>query len=242
MEKVKMQGLKQGVVIHEDQNTVCILIGFNDPSDNIKTGRLLQQYSLVKSFPPTEASKLGEDEKICGDCKHRWYSGGICYVTLFQGPLQVYKQWKAGNYDPIEKVPVYQEALKEDKLKANAIRWGAYGESVIMPVEKVKEWNECADDWTGYTHQWAKKPEFVGMLQASVDSIEEYLQAKSMGWHTFRVDTEENAKPMRGETWCLNYKSKDIKCTDCMLCNGSRRDILNVVHGQRKKRFTKLAS
>ena len=43
-----------------------------------------------------------------------------------------------------------------------------------MPVDKVKEWNECADDWTGYTHQWAKKPEFVGMLQASVDSIEEY--------------------------------------------------------------------
>ena len=37
-------------------------------SANVKTGNMIQTWILVKDYAPVEASKMGVDEIICGNC------------------------------------------------------------------------------------------------------------------------------------------------------------------------------
>jgi hypothetical protein len=78
-------------------------------SSNKKTGNMVQTYIIRSDMDPLTASKYGYDEAVCGSCKHRGLADPegpgkqaikrSCYVTLFHGPLQVYKSFKKGNYD-----------------------------------------------------------------------------------------------------------------------------------------------
>ena len=209
-------------------------------SSNEKTGNMVQVWILAAAESPTAASKSGADSAVCGDCKHRQGQGGACYVTLFQGPLAVYKTWQRGSY-PFLETTDYQQVFQ-----GRRIRLGAYGDPAFIPARILRALVRAANGHTGYTHQWAK-PESAWLkpyVMASVDSVTEYQAAKLASWRTFRVTAHNSDKQAR-EIPCpaAIEQGKGTTCEQCRLCSGStgpgdpRKDIVIQVHGVKASKF-----
>lgn len=130
------------------------------------------------------------------------------------------------------------------------VRFGAYGEPVLIPLNILSAISAVAEGHTGYTHQW-RKAEYQGysaFLMASCDNAADYTLARSMEWRTFRVRAEYQPL-LGGEIMCPaspegGHKSK---CEKCLLCNGSRQNdgrksIVIIVHGTGAKNFVAVDS
>ncbi len=220
-----------GFILHEDSQRVIIATGFSSPSDNRKTGDMIQIWILVRSMDPVRAIKEGLDRLICGSCVHRGNgdgSGRSCYVNVGQAPLGIYRAWKAGAYLPLPSISVFS---------GRRVRFGAYGDPTHLPLSLALAIAGVSSGWTGYTHQW-RKPSLQGwrsLLMASVDSIAELVIARSLGWSTFRVGSEASA----GESLCASERV-GAACADCLACAGSRSGVRSIhipLHGTGKRHF-----
>jgi hypothetical protein len=137
----------------------------------------------------------------------------------------VYRTYKAGSYKHYNK----RQHLK--LFAGHKIRFGTYGEPVLIPVSIVRDIISVAKSHTGYTHMWNSgygKP-YRGLFQASVDTPSEAINAINAGWKYFRVLPIGQACN-NDELLCLN-ESRGVQCVDCMLCNGSKRNIAITAHG-----------
>ena len=127
-----------GFVLHEDSSRVVIATGFSSPSDNRKTGDMIQIWILVKACDPVQAIKEGLDRLICGNCRHRGDGSGggrSCYVNAGQAPLGIWRAWRAGAYAPLSFVSVFA---------GRKVRFGAYGDPTWMPLSpKVPRSGGC---------------------------------------------------------------------------------------------------
>jgi hypothetical protein len=212
-----------GFILHEDTHRVIIATGFESPSDNRKTGDMIQVWILVKSVSPTEAIKSGLDRLICGSCVHRGHEEngrfGVdrsCYVNPGQAPQGIWKAWKAGRYSPLRSLECFV---------GRKVRFGAYGDPTHIPLSLALAIAGVASGHTGYTHQW-RKPSLQpwrSLLMASVDSVAELVIARSMGWSTFRVGSEASV----GESLCASERV-GTPCMDCLLCAGARNGLESV--------------
>ena len=208
-----------GFVLHEDSSRVVIATGFETPSDNRKTGDMIQIWILVKACDPVEAIKQGLDRLICGNCVHRGDGSGggrSCYVNVGQAPLGIYRAWRAGNYPPFR---------HWDLFTGRKVRFGAYGDPTHLPLSLALAIAGVSSGWTGYTHQW-RKPSlqaWKSLLMASVDSVAELVIARSLGWSTFRVGSE--AQP--SEQLCAS-EAIGTPCAVCLLCAGARGGLESV--------------
>lgn len=201
-------------------------------SSNVKTGNMASMWILNADMTPTQASKEGKDESVCGDCKHRAVNNGACYVTLFQAPLQVYKSYKKGNY-PIAKDMTIFEGMK--------VRFGAYGDPSAIPTQILTSLKAVVKNNTSYTHQWKQgDPILKQVSMASVDSIEEQKQAVNQGWRTFRVS--KDLKDIQSNEIICPNTTRNVQCIDCGLCSGNSvgaKNIVIEVHGAKKNKFIK---
>jgi hypothetical protein len=224
-----------GFILHEDSQRVIIATGFESPSDNRKTGDMIQIWILVKSVSPTEAIRTGLDRLICGNCVHRGHEENgrfgverTCYVNAGQAPLGIWRAWKAGAYLPLPSVSVFA---------GRKVRFGAYGDPTWIPLSLALAIAGVASGHTGYSHQW-RKPSLQGwktLLMASVDSIAELVIARSLGWSTFRVGSEASV----GESLCASERV-GTPCMDCLLCAGARNGLESVhipPHGTGARHF-----
>jgi hypothetical protein len=230
-----------GYLLHEDSQIVVIATGFGRKSANPKTGDMIQVWILARDVNPVQALKTGEDSIVCLDCKHRGTEGKnrTCYVRVANAPNGVWKAYQRGNY-PILAIADYARAFQGRK-----VRFGAYGEPVLIPLHIVAELARVSDGWAGYTHQWAN-PAYAGYrayVMASVDTPQEHSTAKRLGWRTFRVRTESSALLPR-EIVCpaSDEAGKRTTCADCRLCSGThandpRKDIAIIVHGISAHKF-----
>ena len=211
--------MSNGYVLHEDSVRVIIATGFSTPSDNRKTGDMLQIWILVKAVDPVEAIKQGLDRLICGSCVHRGDGHGgdrSCYVNVGQAPLGIWRAWKAGNYPTLQYM---------DGFAGRKVRFGAYGDPTHLPLPLALAIAGVSSGWTGYTHQW-RKPSLQGwrsILMASVDSVAELVIARSLGWSTFRVGSEASV----GESLCAS-EAIGTPCSVCLLCAGARGGLESV--------------
>jgi len=198
---------------------VIIATGFSTPSDNRKTGDMIQVWILVKACSPTEAIRTGLDRLICGSCVHRGDGHGkdrSCYVNAGQAPQGIWKAWKAGRYSPLRSLEAFV---------GRKVRFGAYGDPTHLPLSLALAIAGVASGHTGYSHQW-RKPSLQPwrtLLMASVDSIAELVIARSMGWSTFRVGSEASV----GESLCASERV-GTPCMDCLLCAGARNGLESV--------------
>lgn len=225
-----------GFILHEDESRVVIATGFSTPSDNRKTGDMIQVWILVKSVDPVAAIKTGLDRLICGNCVHRGNgdgSGRSCYVNAGQAPLGIWRAWRAGKYPTLQWM---------DCFAGRKVRFGAYGDPTHIPLPIALAIAGVSSGWTGYTHQW-RKPSLQGwktLLMASVDSVAELVIARSMGWSTFRVGSEASI----GESLCASDRV-GTPCADCLACAGSRGGIRAIhipAHGTGKRHFINMPS
>jgi hypothetical protein len=211
--------VSNGYILHEDRDRVIIATGFSTPSDNRKTGDMIQIWILVRSVSPTEAIRTGLDRLICGSCVHRGNgdgSGRSCYVNAGQAPLGIWRAWRAGRYSPLRSLEAFT---------GRKVRFGAYGDPTWIPLSLALAIAGIASGHTGYTHQW-RKPSLQAwrsLLMASVDSIAELVIARSLGWSTFRVGSEASV----GESLCASDRD-GTPCAVCLLCAGARGGLESV--------------
>ena len=210
---------------------VAIATGLERKSRNAKTGNLIQVWILRADKPPLEAVRSGADASVCGDCKHR---GTSCYVNIGQAPQSVWRTYAAGRYARAADLEAVSAALA-----GKDVRMSAYGDPAALPGEVVKACLDKASGHTGYTHQWRRAPELAYWLMASADTPAERIQAKMLGFRTFRV-RHVSATLLPQELECL-ADSKGLTCEACKLCSGQsrpgKRDISIQVHGARKSSF-----
>jgi hypothetical protein len=208
-----------------------VLAILTEKTSNRKTGPIGQLWMLSKKDKPVNAAKTGKDEAVCGDCPMRHCKGGACYVNIGRGPQAIWKAWKRGRYSK-GKAPL---GLK--------VRLGAYGDPAVLPYNVVKSLlDETKAKHTGYTHLWRTCDQrFRNILMASCETKEDRLEAKKMGWRTFRV-VEDYDDLEDGESVCSN-EMLGLQCNDCMQCSGSNGpDLVIKVHGALARRFRETVS
>jgi len=244
-----------GVIIYrgpsqiDGKPIVVIVTGLNKKTANAKTGDMLQTWILLDNVSPMEAVKTGQDESICGGCKHRgelklidgkwvWVKKRTCYVIAWQGPRAIWEAFKRGAY-----VDMTEEDISSIGKNRN-VRLGAYGDPAAVPVSIWQDLTMFADTTTGYTHQWkdTANSALKYLTMASADSVEEYKEAIKAGWRTFRVKKPSD-HAMKGETVCPNT-TVGLSCADCGACKGLKGSsplkgsIVIDVHGAAAAAFT----
>jgi len=225
----------KGFVIYEgpsalDGAPVVAIITLS--SNNAKTGNMIQSWIMRADMLPTEAAKTGQDDSICGNCIHRHFNKGACYVNIGHAPLAIYKAYQRGAY------PIYNDAIHSRYIVGRALRMGSYGDPAAI---KHGVWSELlahTASHTGYTHQINHKgfdPAFLNTCQVSADSPKQALKYQSMGAMTFRVAMAGDSL-INGEIQC-KADTHGISCLDCKLCDGASQNVVIEVHGSRSKRF-----
>jgi len=206
---------------------------------------MIQVWILNRNESPTDAVRSGNDSVVCFDCQHRGngFKDRTCYVNVAQGPRSVWRSYRDGSY------PMLDIAEYFHVFTGRAVRFGAYGEPVLIPLPIVRAIVRHASGHTGYSHRWrgAQYAEYRAYVMASCDSIADYHAAKQLGWRTFRVRTSD-APLLAREISCpaSDEAGKRTQCVRCKLCNGStgstdaRKDIVIVVHGAQRKNFVSL--
>lgn len=220
---------------------VAILSGFKTPSQNRKTGPMLQLWILREDVSPTAAQRTGADESICGDCPLRHFLGGGCYVNVGQAPESVWRAYKRGN------VPVLPLADVPQAVAGEPVRLGAYGDPAALPIEVLQALTATAKMHTGYTHQWRNVgPEYAALLMASTDTVADRMAATALGWRYFGLANDVADGGATGDAIECLSDARDIPCVDCGLCAGNTRSgaksILITPHGSRSKRAAATAS
>lgn len=209
-------------------------------SRNVKTGPMIQTWILNQNINPVEAIATGQDDSICGSCRHRGSGKGknrSCYVNVGQAPNNIYRKFKNDGYTDCE--DDYSWARRR------FVRCGAYGDPAAVPT---RVWAKiCAESsgWTGYTHQWRDCDQYLrNFCMASADSESERDAARNAGWRTFRVRDESD--PLGpGEFVCPASPEggNRMDCLNCLACSGLRDGKLSarsgsvsiVVHGSKPK-------
>ena len=185
-------------------------------SDNRKTGNMLQTWIMRADVAPHDAVRTGEDAAICGDCPHR---AGSCYVLTFQGPLSIFRAWRAGRYPRADLSSVVA-------AHGRPVRLGAYGDPAAIPAAAWAGIERHAR--TGYTHQWRRDDAawLQSRAMASVDSWQELEAAEAEGWRTFYVVPPGAPIPSRSPLGRRIVQcpadSHGTQCADCRLCDGRR--------------------
>lgn len=210
-----MSNKANGYVIYKSAWIVAIATGFARRSANVKTGNMIQVWILARNLHPVVAQQTGKDKVICGDCPARPALGGDCYVETGKAPAAVWRAYQAGKYPELPSFELFN---------GRRVRFGAYGDPSKLPLSLLRDIAQASDGWTGYTHQWRNPlaKGYAGLLMASVDSIEEQLQAARAGWRTFRVADKGNNWRLRDEISCPASKEAGAKvtCAQCRLCAG----------------------
>ena len=215
-----------------DQKPIVAIVTIN--TSNEKTGNMAQLWILRSDIEPHQAIKTGEDQSICGGCVHRHYTGGACYVTVHQAPLSVYRAYKRGNYRSIDSTEY------KSLFSSKGLRFGAYGDPAMLPIEITRDLSLSALFTTGYSHQWKIKrlQDTLEYVQASVDNLKEYMQVKQIkpNAKSFRV-VKNQTDLMPDEIECL-ADSHGLSCAQCKKCDGKTQDIAIMVHGAKSSKFT----
>lgn len=212
-EQVRARLGARGLVLWEGESGIVpgspIAVIMTVGSGNVKTGDVHQVWIIRSDMRPDKACQTGADRAVCGDCPARPGAEpdplsdiGKCYVQVGREVLSVYKAYKNESYPRYSSDPEFYDAL----LKGGLIRWGAYGEPVLIPIEIVEHLSRLSDGVLGYTHAWRQDfaQPYQAYFMASLNKAEEYDEAISMGWRSFRVRRfDEPLLPRRTHLSCL---------------------------------------
>ena len=226
--------LYQGPSVLDGKPIVVIAVW---SSANRKTGDMLQTYILRSDIDPREANKYGEDESICGQCRHRGTptfdptkalaEGRTCYVNMGQGVLIVYNGFRAGKY------PDYTNPVSRRALGFRAkVRIGTYGDGAAAPSYVWDELLSEADGHTAYSHNGGDPQRYM----VSADTLTQAKVAWASKYRTFRVVRSVEEIDRKHEVLCPASKEAGYKatCATCLLCGGTSvqaKSIAIPVHG-----------
>ena len=240
-----------GIIVWEGPSPVdgspiaLIITGLRRRSNNPKTGVMIQSFIIRTDIPPHEAVRTGADTAVCGECQLRSVASGgngLCYVLVWQSPLQVYKAYHAGSYARMQSL---DQIAHHITMSGRKLRAGSYGDPAMVPLWVwLPLFAAAGVGRTGYTQRWRKHPEWRGLLMASVFSASEAREATAAGWTPYRVKSAEEPR-MPGEAQCpaSEEAGHSVSCDGCPIpCNGEVQGAIIGrtinVHGASAARFT----
>lgn len=182
---------------------------------------IAQRQTSMKEF-------FSADGKVCMDCPFAVSNGAklsACYthkMMQYSGFLSSLRSI-GKTYTSFDDIPKLSP-LDYDKIVLLCqnlyVRFGTYGEPSLLPLELVERICNVAKSWTGYTHQWKKKPEFAPFFMASTHTEDEERIATLIGYRSFVASPSPIAKfiscPASSE---MGFKSN---CSKCGLCSGTK--------------------
>lgn len=172
-----------------------VLFNIQSGSSNSKTGDMVQIGMFPLSWAIAKTVLKGaSDKKVCFECPHSQSKNATCYVRKGYDTSRG-MQSKISKVD-ISLVPNYNshtERIAIALCKGRPVRFGTYGEPILLGEELVSKISKVATTWTGYTHrwklpsmQWAKK-----YFMASVENVTEMKAAVLSGWRVFYVNMDK---------------------------------------------------
>jgi len=219
-------------------NTVNVLNAKVSQNSKIGIGYIIQTYHY--SIEQVMDASLVNDKASCLDCplsynQNNGKSGG-CYTHKGMQLMGLKSMLRGLN----RKLNTINEFKQSDffnfvnKVKAtnkvDLVRFGAYGEPILLPLKVVEVLSGLSQKTTGYTHQW-NKPQYQKynkFFMSSTHTETERQQAKDLGYRSFFVATSEikGFKPQNAVNCPASKESsKNLSCIACGLCNGTSRGI-----------------
>lgn len=238
---------RSGFIIKQKQNmrtefiigdTLCVVRLGNTTNDKIAPmgEKIIQTYHYSRGQFENAQSKtsmqsfFSKDGDVCLDCPYAMSNGAElkgCYThkrMQYSGMISQlrsigakYKSW-----DNIPMIDEVRECLVVAMSAGRYVRFGTYGEPVMMPVDLVRRMTNVSKTWSGYTHQW-NKPwayDYRDFFMASTHNTAQTNTAEMMGWRAFMDDSTHTKHdgmvncPASSEA---GYKST---CSKCALCSG----------------------
>lgn len=231
---VKNSFTSGGHCIYEDDDYVAIVTW---KSANAKTGNMAQIWILNRHTSPLDSVASGIDASTnCKGCP--FASGNGCYVNVGQAPMAVYKSYHKGSY-PFLALGAYKVAFRN-----RYVRFGAYGNPSIIPLQKIRMVTDHCAGWTGYFHDWHEMhpslaTEYGKYFMASTETEDSRKAAEALGLRYFHVS------PVRPNNTieCLS-DTHGKECKDCGLCDGNNKNAKSVwinPHGAKKNKAIAMA-
>jgi hypothetical protein len=190
---------------------------------NDKVGQALGLWILPVAIGPVEAIRARADADVCGTCRHSAQAGdATCYTHL--GSSRILFSAPTGTGGTL------WHAMTGTSRAATHLRSAVYGDVGALPADAVAIVRDLRARLAlrplGYTHAWSTRPDLAADHMASVDSVQEAVEARAKGWRYFR--TREPGEPLLpGEVQCPATKeavrANPITCSQCGLCAGNAR-------------------
>lgn len=235
--------MSRGVILYEgpsliDGEPITAVASWR--SANRKTGDTPQVWILRRDVAPLNATRMGADRSICGDCPLRGRLldgrnvGRSCYVVVAHAPTSVWLAYRRGAYRRVGRGQL-------GRLFTGAfVRIGAYGDPAAVPMAVWRAMLARVRGWTAYTHQWREGADLQGIAMASCETDRDARDAAAMGYRVFRV-TPPDGPPLPGHASCPASAEQGhrLTCLECGACNGgdpaARPHVQVRVHGQRAR-------
>jgi hypothetical protein len=200
------------------------LINFQLESNNSKTGNMVQNFIFPLSWFETDKhlSKL-DDSSICFDCVYSQSKTKGCYVRKGFANMSMWGKIKSIRKIGITNIPDYSEKidnLLEVLLSGKGIRFGSYGEPILLGEKMVQKICGYANFWTGYTHQFHKHIWSNKYFMASVESDFSFNLAKKLGFRVFYIVDSMNESKNFIHCPASKEMNKKANCDTCKLCMG----------------------
>lgn len=224
--------------IYESTNLLGqkVAVHFQYGSTNSKTGDGVQIFIMPMTWVTDGKSAMEDDSASCMDCIHGRSANRTCYVRKGNAEMgmksKVHSLHMSYQQGKLDIQPIELATAELPKLKGKFVRFGAYGEPIVLGELLTKAITEVAANWTGYTHQW-RQPKYQWAsryFMASADTEGLGMVAQHMGWRTFRVRSKEQSK-MDNEVICPASKEGNRKatCNVCGLCKGATSKAKSIV-------------
>ncbi len=200
-----------------------VIVNFQFKTRNQKTGDLVQNYFIPEAWITSDKKiKDLSDKDVCFDCEHGQSKSKTCYVRKGQSGMGLASKVRSLRRLGLDNIPELSDELERDLLDAiegKGIRFGSYGEPVLLGEYLIEKISGRAKFWTGYTHQWHISPWAKKYFMASVENTLVDKAAQNMGWRTFYA-----GEPTEGNhVTCPASKEAGNKatCEQCKLCMGT---------------------
>lgn len=212
-----------------------LVFNFQFNTTNTKTGEMVQNYIIPEDWINSDKKiKDLSDKKVCFDCPHSKQENKTCYVRKGNSEMGLNSKVRAFRKKGLTNIPEYSQEIENtllERLTGKGLRFGSYGEPILLGENLVRKISEKVDYWTGYTHQWHKEKWAKEFFMASVESNLLHKTAENMGFRTFFVKDADKDYDLKSFVNCPASKEmgKRVECKDCKLCMGLNSKAKSVV-------------
>jgi hypothetical protein len=226
--------------IYKNDNSVNVIQLKVSQNSKIGFGIVVQTYHF--SIDQVINNDIKQDKNNCLDCPLSYSNDhklGSCYThkgfqlmglkSMLKRLNRIFKDIDTFNQTRFETF-----LARTNKTEINLVRFGAYGEPILLGENVCEQLSKLSKKVSGYSHQYDKK-EFAWskrFFMASVHNDKDNKSAQNLGFRTFHAIVEKDINTENSVN-CPSSKEANIKtssCISCGLCNGNLTNLKKSIH------------